>query len=183
MVVENMEIWKDIKGYKGYYQISNKGRVKSLSRKKHLRNNIYYYTDEIILKPGVTNGYQIVVLQKNKIKNTFLVHHLVLKHYVKLKKQNRKNNVCNHINGLKHDNRDKNLEWCSQKENAKHSCMILKKNIGSDHYKSILNENILRKIKNKLKQKIKVCVIAKQFNVSPNVISHIKNNRTWKHIK
>lgn len=63
------EIWKDIIGYEGLYQVSNYGRVKSL---------IGRYKNVSILKPGLSkSGYLLVVLCKNKIRKNFLVHQLV----------------------------------------------------------------------------------------------------------
>ena len=59
-----MEIWRDITGYEGLYKISSLGRVMSVKRNK-------------ILKPGNTGKYLIVVLCKNGVRNTHLVHRLV----------------------------------------------------------------------------------------------------------
>ena len=58
------EIWKDIEGYEGLYQVSNMGRVRSL------RNNI-------ILRQGITNGYERVLLCTNNIRKGYSVHRLV----------------------------------------------------------------------------------------------------------
>ena len=61
------EVWKDIEGYEGYYQVSNLGRVKSLKWNK-----------ERILKPFVDSSkYQRVKLSSNLKEKNFLVHRLV----------------------------------------------------------------------------------------------------------
>ncbi len=74
-----MEIWKDIKGYEGYYQISDSGRVKSLKRKaKHSSGNGYRTVNEIILKSIIdASGYVKVNLNKDGKIKTFTVHQLV----------------------------------------------------------------------------------------------------------
>lgn len=69
------EIWKDIKGYEGYYQISNLGRVKSLKRTvKHKINGTYTYK-ELILKPNkVAFDYLQVTLRKDNKRKCKYVH-------------------------------------------------------------------------------------------------------------
>jgi hypothetical protein len=68
-----IEVWKDIKGYEGLYQISDMGRVKSLDRAVPLRNGSKQYKKGRILKPIATNGATcksfstIVVVRKNSI--------------------------------------------------------------------------------------------------------------------
>ena len=104
------EIWKDIEGYEGLYQVSNMGRIKSLSRKQSLK--------ERILKPGNgTGGYQIVKLCNGNIK-TKRVHRLVGKEFI----PNPENKPqINHKWGNKLDNRACALEWCTQIENINHA--------------------------------------------------------------
>ena len=97
------EIWKDIEGYEGLYQISNKGRVKSLGNDRKRKDKI--------LKPGKTRkGYLRVMLsKKGKIKG-WLVHRLVAKAF--LDNQDNFPDV-NHRNEDKQDNRLENLEFCT----------------------------------------------------------------------
>ena len=98
-----MEEWKDIKGYEGLYQISNKGRVKSL------------YNKGKILTPGKDkDGYSIVSLYKNKIKKTNKVHRLVAQAFL-----SNPDNLpqVNHKDENKLNNCVENLEWCSVEYN------------------------------------------------------------------
>lgn len=117
-----MEIWKDIKGYEGLYQISTQGRVKSLKRTRHCKNQFGEYTvedPEKILNPGKNNhGYMSVVLYESQKRKTISVHRLVALSFIP--NPSRKAQV-NHKNGVKHDNRIKNLEWVSNGENQIHS--------------------------------------------------------------
>ena len=104
------EIWKDIKGYEGRYQISNFGRVKSLIYSKEKIMNIYNFRRD----GEKGKGYWRVRLIKNSSYKYFFVHRLVAEAFIP-----NPNNYAtvNHINGIKTDNRIDNLEWCSLKEN------------------------------------------------------------------
>lgn len=111
------EIWKDIEGYDGYYQISNLGRVKSLSRVV-FNNFIYRTTRNRILKPVVNKyGYIKSLLSFNNKRINFQVHRLVALHFI----NNSKNkSQVNHIDSNKLNNNVKNLEWVSKIENQCH---------------------------------------------------------------
>ena len=64
-----MEIWKDLTGYIGIYQVSNNGRIKSLSREVIRKNGQIAKVKETILKPGTDRyGYSFVVLCNDRIK-------------------------------------------------------------------------------------------------------------------
>lgn len=101
------EIWKDVDGYFGFYQISNFGRLKSLYKK-----------EEIIIKPHIyKNGYCRVRLwdrEKRKFKDTY-IHRLVANAFL----ENPKNlPEINHKDENKQNNNINNLEWCDRKYNC-----------------------------------------------------------------
>ena len=107
------EIWKDIKGYEGLYQISNYGRVLSLHPHKCKRINPIIKKNEII-----KNGYERVELCKNSKKERKLVHVLVASAFI----SNIENKTeINHIDGDKNNNHVTNLEWVTHSENMKHA--------------------------------------------------------------
>jgi hypothetical protein len=114
------EIWKDIKGYEGLYQISNLGRVKSLERYKqnHSKKQI---VKEKILVPRVRGLYKSVSLWKHNKGKEFTIHRLVAKTFI----DNPDNFLyINHKDGDKLNNYVSNLEWCTQSHNIKEAYRI-----------------------------------------------------------
>lgn len=119
-----MENWKSIKGYEGYYEVSDYGRVRSVEKvvNSSLRHNSTITRKPKILKPNTKkNGYLTVDLCKDNIKKTCQVHRLVANAFIE--KPEFKNQV-NHINCKTNDNRVTNLEWCTNKENIQHASSL-----------------------------------------------------------
>lgn len=115
----NTEKWLSIRGYEGFYEVSDMGRVRSLDRTVYFRNNSGQrdYKGKI-LKQKYHNGYPIVNLLRNKNCDTKAVHRLVAETF--LPRIEGKNWV-NHKNGIKSDNRVCNLEWTTPQENNIHA--------------------------------------------------------------
>ena len=110
------EIWKDVVGYEGLYQVSNFGNVKSVDR-VIMRSSTPQPIKGRIVHQGIQNtGYKIVTLWNKKERKVFLVHRLVADAFIP-KTDLFRNNV-DHINGIRVDNRVENLRWCTQKENT-----------------------------------------------------------------
>lgn len=177
-----MEIFKDIEGYKGVYQVSNLGNVKSLSRMCTKTQPV----NEKILKGGVTaRGYKYVNLTKNLKYKSKTVHRLVGIAFI----LNPENKPCiNHKDFNKLNNHIDNLEWCTYKENTRHmiengrmDCSNAPK--GERHGMSKLTEVEVREIryyrKNKLK---KTSELSKIYNVSCTTIRDINRGVIWKSI-
>ena len=115
---EEYEMWKDIKGYEGLYQVSNLGRVHSLDRFVPRKTGTVQKVHGRILKlPEDKDGYsQVSLWKRNKMKKA-KAHRLVGEAFIP-----NPNNLpeINHKNEVKNDNRVSNLEWCTRKENINH---------------------------------------------------------------
>jgi len=103
------EIWRDIEGFGGLYQVSNMGRVISLHKTPFILELKYYIG---------THGYYEVTLYDKLGKNEkFLIHQLVAGAFIPNPNPG-KFKIINHKNEIKTDNRVENLEWCDAKYNT-----------------------------------------------------------------
>jgi len=117
------EIWKDIEGYEGLYQVSNLGRVSSSGR-NIMRRTRYgtiapYHIAGRVLKPSHSNGDYCYVhlFDKDGVSTNYKVHRLVALAFV----PNPDNlNEVNHIDEDKENNRADNLEWVKHVDNCNH---------------------------------------------------------------
>lgn len=114
------EIWKDVKGFEGKYQVSNYGNVKSLNWKRANCEKLLYLKKH-------NKGYRQVELVMNGKPRMYLVHRLVAQAFIP--NPNNKPFI-NHIDANKENNHLENLEWCTQSENVRHS-MLLNDNQGN----------------------------------------------------
>lgn len=178
-----MEIWKNIENYEGY-QVSNFGNIKSLSKKVKCKNGFRTTKEKILKLKKSKHGYLSVQL-KNKGK-FFSIHRLVAFAFI----DNPENKPqVNHINGIKHDNRIDNLEWCNQSENQIHA-YANKLQIPSLHNRPNGENQGLSKLKNEdvifiLENYKKGMGIkfSKLFNVSQTTILNIVNKKIWTHVR
>lgn len=111
------EVWKDVLGYEGMYQVSDLGRVRSLDR--HTTNG--RFLKGRLMKQRLNQGYLKVKLCKNNKHECRSVHRLVAFAFI-----SNPNNypVINHKNEIKTDNRVMNLEWCTVKYNTNYGSAI-----------------------------------------------------------
>lgn len=111
------EVWIDISGYEGLYQVSNLGRVKSCERyvihylgKRKIKESILIQTNN--------KNYYTVTLAKNNTRITKRVHRLVATHFI----ENRNHYLeVNHLDGNSLNNSVNNLEWCDRSDNQLHA--------------------------------------------------------------
>ena len=115
--MENKEIWKDIAGYEGLYQISNIGRVRSLNKGDGIGTGNYKRKCKIIKSATNVQRYEIVVLSKKGKRKTITVHRLVAEAFI----PNPNKFPCiNHKDESRNNNAVENLEWCNYSYNNKY---------------------------------------------------------------
>ena len=116
------EIWKPVLGFEGYYEVSNLGRVRSLTRYIYQpmgsnRIIVPHRYDGKVLVPQLCSEYLCVPLLKNGMVSHCCVHRLVATAFL----PNPDNlPTVNHINENRLDNRVENLEWCSYSYNLRY---------------------------------------------------------------
>ena len=150
-----MEIWKDVKGYEGLYQVSNKGRIKSLNYRRTGKEGILQHSLD-------SYGYLKVTLHKNGKQKYFRIHRLVAEAFIP--------NVndlpeVNHIDENKENNHVENLEWCDRKYNN---------NYGSRNERASTS---MKGKKRKLKKQILCIETGEIFDTSQDVINTMFNGK------
>lgn len=134
------EIWKDIPGYEGLYQISNLGQIRSLD---HIRKNGINENNKFLQKGKMLHqtkqkdsGYMFVVLSKNGNRKGFRVHRLVAMTFI----PNPNNYKCvNHKDENRTNNNVNNLEWCTYRYNNTYGTKI-------SRYKEIMRTKYSRPV-------------------------------------
>ena len=113
--MKHVEVWKDITGYEGYYQVSNSGNVKSLDRVVKHRTSGFLTLKGKLLKPRKsTQDRKYVDLNKNKKAKRFYIHTLVAQTFIGERPKGY--DIC-HINGNNQDNRLENLRYDTKGQN------------------------------------------------------------------
>lgn len=171
-----MEKWKPIFKYELIYEISNKGNVRrSLSSLPH--DGTYPGRR---LKPSLVKGYYKIGLHKEGTRKMVFVHRLVAEAFI----PNTKSLLfVNHKDINKQNNDRENLEWCTSKQNSEHAQKLGLYHRGEKLKISKLTEEKIREIRKLWKSgKLEQKEIAKQFDVSPSLISAITLHRIWKHV-
>ena len=170
------EVWRDVAGFEGTYQVSNKGRIKS-----------FHYGREKILSPFErSDGYLSVWLQLNKSKQYFTVHRLVAETFI----QNPENlPVVNHIDGNKQNNCVENLEWVTHSDNEKHAYKIGLMKVGVHMRGGVGNCNakftaeqirFIRKNYKPRDSEFGQMALAKKFGVHRDTIQKIIQGETYR---
>lgn len=132
----NMENWRPVRGYEGLYEISDKGRVRSLPRNGTVLR-------KRILKPHLLkSGYWQVELSMDNKMHGYRVHRLVAAAFI----PNPENKLqVNHIDGDKENNCVENLEWVTRSENQLHACYVIKTQKMSTVLQKDMDGNTIKK--------------------------------------
>ena len=180
-----MEVWKDIEGTSGRYQVSNHGRIKSVARvieqKRHdIDSSFRRSWPEKILKQSTDSyGYKVVSINVPGKNRTNKVHRLVAQAF--LSNDNKLDQI-NHIDGDKANNSLNNLEWCTAKQNSIHRSKVLGFGSGSSNGRAKLTDDDVMKIDEMLCAGFTVNDVAKSFNIGYNTALRVKLGDSWSHI-
>ena len=179
-----MEIWCDVAGYEGYYQVSSKGRVRSCARTISVKPSSKFPTGglrtlkSVILKPQ-GSPYSHVTLWKHKTYKHKDVHVLVAETF------HGERPLCLeacHKNGNKSDNRAVNLYWGSPIQNAfdkrNHGTHIE----GEEQGSAKLSKSEVFKIR-ELGESKSQAELSRIFQVGQSQIHRILNRKAWKHLR
>ena len=160
------ETWKTIPGFPRY-MVSDQGRVFSGVR-----------SCRFLSQTLTPQGYPYVSLMLDGKAHKTTVHKLVAKAFVSNPECH---SVINHKNGIKHDNRSCNLEWCTYGENNDHARDTgLANSFGETHYAAKLSESDVREIRELLKRGVYHKDIASKFGVNRQQITKIANGQAWR---
>lgn len=163
------EVWRDVAGFEGRYQVSDHGRVVSLPTKRR--------HSALILSPTLINGYQSVVLfREGGSSRRMLVHVLVAEAFIGSRPPGMQ---CCHQDGSRTNNIASNLRWDTPKSNRedciKHGTLPMGENHGRAKLKE---EQVIEILKSSGTQKD----IADRFGVSVTTVAQIRRRITWKHL-
>lgn len=174
------EIWKPVKGYEGYYEVSNLGRIKALTRtvQGKTRNGKpcpRIVKEHIMHQPNCTNGYKQIALSKDSEVKMYRVHRIVAEAFL----DNPKNYPeVNHIDEDKTNNCVTNLEWCSH---AYNQCYGNKPAKGERNGMARLTAAQVREIRRRRENGEKLKDIAVDYDISINHVCNISKGTRWKH--
>jgi len=197
-MIENItnEIWYDIPGYVGYYQLSNLHNAKSLDRWIIYSNGVKHFCKGQLLKPFLSDGYLTVGLSKNGNPKTFNIHHLI--GLVFIPNPNNYTHVLHIDNNTTH-NDISNLKWGTDRQNIQEAWRdgLHKKTIEvSSEYHSqkqfgeanpfghkLTVDKVLEIRQKKLTGQYTNKQLGAEYNVSAQIIGNVIRRKDWKHVK
>lgn len=182
------EIWKNIKGYEEFYQVSNLGRIKCLNKTITYNQDgreKSYARKQSIMRTNQNGKYTMIILCADGHRKSMRLHRLVATHFIE-NPENKKE--VNHKDGNKKNNSVENLEWATSKENSLHA-YVNRLNLppnpkGEDHGMAKLNRfqvERMRLLKECLPI-IKFKELGRLFKVSKSQAFGIIKKQSWKHI-
>jgi hypothetical protein len=117
------EVWKDVVGYEGYYQVSNLGRVRSVDRTIYYKDGRkrYILKGRVLKLKKMKIGYRQVNFHRDSDIQYKYIHRLVAEAFLKNENDYK---YINHKDAIKHNNIVSNLEWCNQSINAHHAIKL-----------------------------------------------------------
>lgn len=172
------EIWKDIEGYEGSYQVSNTGLVRSLDRR---RTDGVLIHGRMLAQSADQDGYLVLGLSLDGKSKTVKVHRLVAKAFI-----DNPDNLpeVNHIDEDKTNNNVDNLEWCTNAYNLTYGHRLECVRGERAPHSKLTAEQVdeIRRTYIKGDLKFGQSALGKKYGVSHPAIACIVKNKTWRHL-
>ena len=179
-----MEIWKDVEGWEGLYQVSDQGRVKILARTVAARNRwgpMMRKTAEKIMKAGACGGpYRRVNLVESGRMEPVLVHRLVCHTFNGPCPADGMH--CAHNDGNPLNNAASNLRWATAKENSEDTRRHGNLRAGEASNLSRLTADDVHAIRAAFENGETTADLAARYKMTKNGIRLIVNRTNWRHI-
>lgn len=181
------EIWKDIPGYEGWYQVSSTGRVKSMARSTPTRNRwgpcTYNQPEKEIQGRIDRYGYRRFSLTVNGKTSHLFVHTAVALAFIGPRPT--PNHQVAHWDGDKLNNTVENLRWATVKENAQDKIRhgVTANQFGERHSHNKLTDEAIRHIRSEPHYWGVNRALAKQYGVTEQTIGKVRRRERWPHIE
>lgn len=174
-----MEQWRAVVGYEGFYEVSDRGSVRSVSRKVyHPRGGSKMWTGKV-LKPGVRkHGRRYVVLCKEGATKSFSIARLVLEAFV----GPANGRMALHKDDDRSNDTLANLYWGTHIENMSDKVKNGNSLKGSKHHKAQVSEAQVIEMRKRMDGGEDYRVVAADYGLSLTATQSIKHRRTWKHL-
>jgi hypothetical protein len=177
------EIWKDVNGYEGVYQVSNHGRLKGLGREVFTKTNKTYYIPERIIASTINSrGYRMASLWFNGKGKLKLLHRIIAETFI----PNPENlPQVNHIDGNKLNNDISNLEWVTSQDNIIHAYNhnLIHPALGINRNVGHFVEEDIKRIRQMALEGMSQRKIAAEYGVQQNSIWLILKGKTYNWVK
>lgn len=178
-LIDSDEVWEDVVGYEGLYEVSSHGRVWATVRigftdSKRTGGHFRKQGGQFI--KGFINklGYVQLPLRKDGKTKLHTVHRLVAMAFL----PNQDKEV-NHIDGVKSNNLLGNLEWSNRRQNALHSTRVLGKNRGESNSQTKLTKEQVLEIKELLETGSTQTELGALFDITNHAIYRIQHGFNW----
>jgi len=168
-------VWKPVVGYEGRYEVSDRGRVRSLCSRHGPRR-----TPRILAAAENTWGYPFVGLSACGVRKLVPIHVIVAAAFYGPRPAGMD---INHLDGKKTNNRPSNLTYCSKSDNLKHAYRTgLKSNVGERHSQAKHTEQDVRDVRAYLRQECRHKDIAAFMRVPVHFVSGVSAGCIWAHV-
>lgn len=173
------EEWRAVVGYEGFYEISDHGRIRSMTRYVKGRHGAPRIRRSRLLRVSASNRrYPTITLGKFGVERTHLVHRLVAEAFIPRREGA---TMVNHKNGVKGDCRLENLEWVTPSDNNLHAYRTgLASAAGENNGQAKLTEAALVLVRRRIQDGLRDTVIAGEFGVHRRTIGDIRRGLTWR---